>query len=438
MVTNRLLRSRFLQRAFPLILLMIVGPIIILVVFAARSNAAAESDNPQNIMLSLELFASGLNSPVSITNAGTGDGRLFVNEKAGVIKIVRPDGTVVPKPFLDISDRVTSQGEEGFLGLAFHPQYAEKGYFFVNYTSMINNVRRTRISRFKVSDDANVADPNSEDILLTITQPFSNHNAGDIHFGPDGYLYIPLGDGGGGGDQNNNAQNMKTLLGKVVRIDVDSLDGNRDADCRGGGSGNYRIPTTTPKNPFIDGPGGTCDEIWALGLRNPWRSSFDRLTGDFYIGDVGQHDWEEIDYQKADSSGGENYGWRCYEGNSDFNTSGCAAKESYTFPISEYGTHVDGCSVIGGYVYRGSKFPAMKGRYFFTDFCSGNFWDLVRAGDSWLATKHTNLTASGFASFGEDSSGEIYLANMFSGNIYLLKGPPPNFDVAGYLPLILN
>jgi glucose/arabinose dehydrogenase len=415
---------------------MILGSFMILVVLGLRSKASAVSDNPQKAVLSLTLFATGLNSPVSITNAGKDDDRLFVNERAGLIKIVQPDGTVVNEPFLDISDRVNSQGrEEGLLGLTFHPNYVANGYFFVNYTYMMNSTRLSRISRFMVSDDANIADPKSEDILLTITQPFSNHNAGDIHFGPDGYLYIPLGDGGGGGDSMDNAQNLKTLLGKVVRIDVDSLIGNKQAECFGDGSGHYLVPLT---NPLRDGPGDTCDEIWAVGLRNPWRSSFDQETGDFYIADVGQSAREEINFQKANSTVAENYGWRCYEGNNDFNTSGCAAKESYTFPIFEYGTHVDGCSVTGGYVYRGSKYPAMEGRYFLTDFCSGNFWDLLQTGDSWQVTKHTYLIASGYASFGEDSSGEIYVVNMNSGNLYLLEGQLADVEVAGYLPIILK
>jgi len=435
MVTNSRLRSRFQQRVPPGILLMILGSIMILVLLAVGPKAAADSDSPQNIVLSLKLFASGLKSPVSITNAGPGDGRLFVNEKAGVIKIVQPNGTVVPKPFLDITEQVTSEGEEGFLGLAFHPEYAENGTFFVNYTNMTNKVRRTRISRFIVSDDANIADPESEDILLTITQPSSNHNAGDIHFGPDGYLYIPLGDGGGSGDSKDNAQNLRTLLGKIVRIDVDSLDGNHAADCPGDGSGHYRVPM---ENPLRDGPGSTCDEIWASGLRNPWRSSFDRLTGDFYIGDVGQNSWEEIDFQPADSEGGENYGWRCYEGNYPFNLSGCGEPDKYVFPIFEYG-HVEGTdkcsgSVTGGYVYRGSKYPILTGRYFLADFCQGTFWDLARNSDKWHETEHTNLKEPGFSTFGEDSTGELYVANMFSGNIYLLESLSPQ----SYLPLMLK
>ena len=421
------------RRAGMVVSLVAVTAMLIFVISSAGSRAAAESNSPENVMLSLEPFATGLNSPLSITNAG--DDRLFVNEKAGRIKIVLPDGTVVLEPFLDITERVTSEGEEGFLGLAFHPEYAENGFFYVNYTNMTNNVRRTRISRFEVSDDPNVANPNSEDILLTVVQPGFNHNAGDIHFGPDGYLYIPLGDGGSGGDPEN-AQNLETLLGKILRIDVDSLAGNLLADCYGDGSGHYRVPTTIPKNPYIDNP-NACDEIWASGLRNPWRSSFDTITGDFYIGDVGQNKWEEINFQPADSTGGENYGWPCYEGNHEYNTSGCGSVDKHTFPIFEYAHAGDPCSasVTGGYVYRGSKYPNLNGRYFLADFCKGNFWDLARTGENWQATEHLNLTEPGYSAFGEDSRGEIYLANMFNGNIYHLEG---DFDVVGYLPLILR
>ena len=426
-------------KQYPIIFVTILTVVIILAAIAARSGASAEINQAEGIPLLLELFASGLDNPVSITNAGAGDGRLFVNEKEGRIRIVQAEGRLVSEPFLDISGRVTSEGEEGLLGLAFHPNYASNGYFFVNYTNLTKNVRRTRISRYRVSDDPNLADPNSEDILLTVIQPASNHNAGDIHFGPDGYLYIPLGDGGGGGDQDNNAQNLVTILGKIVRIDVDSLDGNLAADCPGIGSGNYRIPAKAPTpNPFIDTL-GACDEIWATGLRNPWRSSFDRLTGDFYIGDVGQNQREEIDFQPEDSRGGENYGWRCYEGSSPFNLTGCGSIDSYRFPIFDY-AHIeatDRCSgsVTGGYVYRGSKYPSLYGRYFLVDFCQGTFWDLERVGDIWRPTEHLNVKEAGYSAFGQDSQGEIYLANMFNGNLYRLEGPPEKIEVAGYLPL---
>jgi glucose/arabinose dehydrogenase len=370
--------------------------------------------------LSLAQFAQGLTNPTGLYNAGSGDPRLFVIEQAGRIKILQPDGTVLSTPFLDITDRVdSSDNEEGLLGLAFHPNYAINGLFYLNYTNTTSNIRRTRISRFSVTSDPNTADPNSEEVLLTVDQPFSNHNAGDIHFGPDGYLYIPLGDGGGGGDPGDNAQTRTTLLGKISRIDVDSDPGGAPPDCVGQGAGNYTIP---PDNPLIDGQGGTCDEIWALGFRNPFRSSFDRLTGDLYIADVGQDLWEEIDVQPKNSSGGENYGWRCYEGNHEFNTLACGPATDYTFPIFEY-SHDEGCSVSGGYVYRGTKYPAMQGHYLLTDYCSGKFRDLIRndVGD-WIATLHTLPATSGFASFGEDSEGELYVVNNVTGVIYRVQG----------------
>lgn len=367
--------------------------------------------------LSLDLvpFTTGLNSPVSMANAG--DDRLFVVEQAGRIRIVEADGTLLLVPFLDIVDRVdSSPSEGGLLGLAFHPEYADNGYFYVNYTYLSGVTRYTRISRFTVTGDPDVADPDSENVLLTVVQPAPNHNAGDIHFGPDGYLYIPLGDGGGAGDTANNAQTPTNILGSVSRIDVDMGPGEV-ADCVGLGSGDYTVPND---NPFADGPGGNCDEIWAIGLRNPWRSSFDRDTGDFFMGDVGQGDWEEVDFQPAASTGGENYGWRCYEGNHEYNPAGCGPMEDYTFPIFEY-VSSGNCSVIGGYVYRGSQYPIMTGRYFLTDYCSGNFWDLEPAGaDTWLATEHSNLQQSGFTTFGEALDGELYVAKN-NGTIYHLE-----------------
>ncbi len=374
---------------------------------------------PPPVSLALTPFASGLSRPVGVVNAGTGDDRLFVIEQAGAIKIVQSNGTVLATPFLDITARVdSSSNEEGLLGLAFHPDYAVNGFFYVNYTNTTGGIRQTRISRFNATGDPTIADPNSENILLTVTQPNSNHNAGDIHFGPDGFLYIPLGDGGGAGDTNNNAQNRGLLLGKIVRIDVDAGAGS-PPDCQGAGSGQYTIPST---NPFIDGAGNTCDEIWALGLRNPWRSSFDRLTGDLYIADVGQNAWEEINFQPAGSQGGQNYGWRCYEGKHDFNPSGCGPSSAFTFPIFEY-SHTDGCSVTGGYVYRGTQFPALFGHYVLTDFCSGNFWDLTLDGTgTWQVVQHTNLTAFGYVSFGEDASGELYVVHSDNGTVSRLEG----------------
>jgi uncharacterized repeat protein (TIGR01451 family) len=390
------------------------------------SPGTAPATAPADVLdLGLSPFATGFSQPVGITHTSPGDDRLFVVEQAGTIWIVSPEGVVLPVPFLDITGRVdASSNEEGLLGLAFHPDYATNGYFYVNYTNTTADVRRTRISRFSVTGDPNVADPASEDILLTVEQPYANHNAGDIHFGPDGYLYIPLGDGGSAGDPDDNAQDLGLLLGKISRIDVDATSGN-PPDCPGIGSGHYTVPGD---NPLSDGPGGVCDEIWAAGLRNPWRSSFDRLTGDLYIADVGQNDWEEVDVQPAASTGGENYGWRCYEGDHPYNTAGCGPIGNYTFPVFEY-SHADGCSITGGYVYRGSRYPAMYGRYLLADYCSGNFWDLAPVDGSWQVTMHTNLVAFGYVAFGEDAQGELYVVNRASGTIYTLVENSPHLSI---------
>jgi uncharacterized repeat protein (TIGR01451 family) len=357
-----------------------------------------------------------LSEPVSLASAG--DDRLFVLERAGVIKVIQPNGDVLPTPFLDITSRVdSSDDEEGLLGLAFHPEYSTNGYFYVNYVNTTATVRRTRIARFTVTTDTNVADPNSEEILLTVEQPFRNHNAGDIHFGPDGLLYIPLGDGGDSNDPNNNAQQLDRLLGKIVRINVDA-DSGTPADCFGIGTGNYTVPAD---NPYVDGSGNQCDEIWASGLRNPWRSTFDRQTGDLYLGDVGQGAWEEVDLYPVGEAGGLNFGWRCYEGNHDNVTTGCGPMSSYTAPIFEYSSDGTGnCTVIGGYVYRGSLYPAMVGHYLLADYCSGRVWDLVRNGDTWQATEHTNIANGGYVAFGQDAAGELYLVRQ-NGTIYAIQ-----------------
>jgi uncharacterized repeat protein (TIGR01451 family) len=403
-----------MTRVFAIFLIIAMLGCLALFLSALESSKAASTTTQGKLDLSLVVFATGFSDPVSIANAGPGDNRIFVIERAGQIKIIQPDGTILPTPFLNITGRVDSSStEEGLLGLAFHPSYGSNGYFYVNYTNTSSGIRRTRISRFNVTSDPEIADPNSEDILLTITQPFSNHNAGDMHFGPDGYLYIPLGDGGSGGDPDNNAQNLGLLLGKIVRIDVDSGPGHAP-DCPGTGSGNYAIPST---NPLIDGAGGTCDEIWAIGLRNPWRSSFDRLTGDLYIGDVGQDNYEEVNVQLAAPPGGQNYGWRCYEGNQIFDLSGCGPTGGYTFPVFVYDNPTDGCSITGGYVYRGDMYPFMYGRYLLTDYCSGNFWDLVRDSGNWKADIHTNLAGFGYVAFGEDASGELYVVNRSNGTV---------------------
>ena len=354
-----------------------------------------ESDSSKMVV-----YASNLSSPVSITNAG--DSRLFVTEQGGRIQIIIPDGEINALPFLDISSKVVFNGERGLLGLAFSPDYASNGYFYVNY---VGTGDITTISRFKVSsDNPDIADPQSEVKLLTVKQPFTNHNGGDLVFGPDGYLYIGLGDGGDGGDPGNRAQNPKEYLGKMLRIDVNQ--GNP-----------YVIP---PSNPFYN-KSDTLGEIWALGLRNPWRFSFDRLTGDLWIADVGQNAIEEVNFQPVTSAGGENYGWRCYEGNDVYNDSGCPASTTLTFPVYTY-PHGSECSITGGYVYRGDLTSAYYGHYFFADYCSDKIWTLHKSGDSWVKQDFGVYAGNGFSSFGEDSKGMLYIAGLSSGTIYKVLG----------------
>jgi len=352
-------------------------------------------------IIELEPYVGGFNNPVDIANAG--DDRLFIVEQAGIIRIIDGNGDKLAEPFLDIRNRIRSGGEQGLLGLVFHPDYSENGYFYVNYTSN-DDPARTTIARFQVlADNPNRASTTSEKILLQIEQPYSNHNAGDLAFGPDGYLYIPLGDGGSGGDPDNFSQDRLTFLGKLLRIDVDNGDP-------------YAIP---PDNPFAMDD-FTLDEIWAIGLRNPWRFSFDRLTGDMWIGDVGQNRWEEIDFQPANSTGGENYGWDCFEGSEMFALSSPeCGNDTYFDPIFEYPNNGDGCSVTGGFVYRGSDYPELYGKYIFTDFCSGQFWTIQQnENGTFTSQKVGNFNNFDYSSFGEDQNGELYLAGLATGTIF--------------------
>lgn len=364
-------------------------------------------------------FTAGLSGPTAIENAG--DVRLFVTEKQGRIQIVRNDGSIDPVPFLDITDRVLSSGgEQGLLGLAFHPLYPSNGYFYVNYTDLNGD---TVVSRFTISPDPDLADPASEQILLGFAQPYSNHNGGDLAFGPDGYLYISTGDGGSGGDPQNYAQNPLTLLGKILRIDVDA-------------GSPYGIPAD---NPFVSDP-GVLDEIWALGLRNPWRFAFDSVTGDFWIADVGQSVSEEINFQPAASSGGENYGWRCYEGTFPYNTTGCNPPENYVFPVFEF-LHPDHCSVTGGVVYRGTNYPELDGHYFFTDYCSGNLWSLSPDGQGGWTVHDYGMFSSFISSFGIDFNGEIYAVSLSDGMLYRLESTNtviPSLSYSGIALLLIT
>jgi len=358
--------------------------------------------------VNIELFKDGFSSPVDIQNSG--DDRLFIVEQGGRIKILNADGTINPDPFLDISSLVSTGSEKGLLGLAFHPNYTNNGYFFVDYT---NNSGDTQIARYSVDDsNSNIADPDSAFLIINAEQPYSNHNGGCIQFGPDGYLYIGLGDGGSGGDPQNRAQNLETLMGKLLRIDVDNMaDGN-----------NYAIPTD---NPFVENP-DALDEIWAYGLRNPWRFTFDSTTNDLWIADVGQGDIEEVN-KAGINDAGLNYGWRCYEGSEPYNTSDCPDPSELTFPIAEY-THSGGnCSITGGYVYRGTTYTDISGLYFYADYCSG---DIGTVDDAFNLINHGNF-GDNWSSFGEDINGELYIAGL-SGSIYKISGGEI-FDTADYI-----
>jgi len=332
-------------------------------------------------------IADGLHQPVYLTHAGDGSGRLFIVEQAGRIRIVQ-NGELRLDPFLDIRDLVNDGStEQGLLGLAFSPEYASNGQFFVHYSDANGD---TTIVRYSVSSDPNRADPDSAKIILQVDQPYANHNGGDLVFGPDGYLYIGLGDGGSQGDPQGNGQNLNALLGKMLRIDVSQEP--------------YGIP---PDNPFINRAGAR-PEVWAYGFRNPWRYSFDRETGDLYIADVGQNAYEEVNFQPASSTGGENYGWNFMEGLHAYRGQ---APDGLTMPVAEYSHEEGGCSITGGYVYRGPSLPGLNGIYFFGDYCSGYIWGLRRTADGDWHKLNLWKTAYKISSFGEDEAGELYVVD---------------------------
>jgi len=347
--------------------------------------------------LRFELLTRDLDAATSITHAG--DGRLFITLRAGRV-VIFENGQVSPTPFLDVTGRVRSAGgEQGLLGLAFHPDYPENGYFFVHYTREDNAVV---LARFEVGDGPDAADPASEKELLVVAQPTVIHNGGQLAFGPDGFLYVALGDGGGANDPSCRGQDRSSLLGKLLRLDVDA----------GPGQPPYHAPAAG--NPFV-GPLEGRDEIWAYGLRNPWRFSFDRETGDLYVGDVGQGLREEVNFQPAASPGGENYGWKVMEGSLCTNsTQGCGfpvpacGSPEFTAPIASY-SHAQGCAVIGGYVYRGAAIPQLRGAYLFGDFCAGTIVAAERVGAAWQLQSFEQAFP-GLRSFGEDAAGEVYLA----------------------------
>ncbi|WP_439478978.1 PQQ-dependent sugar dehydrogenase [Chryseobacterium aquaticum] len=340
----------------------------------------------------LEEFATGLSNPVEITNAN--DSRLFVVQQNGIIKIIQPNGTINAADFLNISSKITFGGERGLLGLAFHPQYATNGYFFVYYNNTAGNIV---VARYSVSStNPNIANAASEKIILNIPKPFDNHNGGSIHFAPDGNLWIVTGDGGSGGDPNNNGQNKNSLLGKMLRIDVNS-------------TADYNIPAG---NPFVGIDGA--DEVWSYGLRNAWKFSFDLTTGNALIADVGQGAIEEINRMPIATTA-LNYGWRCYEGNNAYNTSGCAASSTMTFPVAVYDHSGGKCSITGGYVYRGTASPSLQGKYFFSDYCSQQIGTLDTNN---VITWSSAFSGNNFSTFGEDNLKELYVAAVNNGKIY--------------------
>jgi glucose/arabinose dehydrogenase len=367
---------------------------------ATRPVVAAEPTAfvPANIHLRFARIARGLSRPVFITHSGDNNGRLFIVEQTGRIRVIRR-GVLQSAPFLDLRSNISTGGERGLLGLAFHPDYSWNRKFYVNYTdrsgaTVIAEYRRSATNASRAESTAK--------IVLRIPQPYANHNGGMLAFGPDRYLYVGMGDGGSGGDPGNRAQNLNSLLGKMLRINIDTR----------------RAYTVPPTNPYVGVAGH--DLIWSSGLRNPWRFSFDRGTGDLWIGDVGQNRYEEIDRSKAPNAGrGANYGWRQLEGNQCYNPATNCSRTGKTMPIAVYG-HSLGCSVTGGYVYRGSAYPDLVGAYLFGDYCSGRIWGLDAAGPNAQTPVLLSDTATLISSFGEDQAGNLYLVDH-AGDIWLIR-----------------
>lgn len=368
--------------------------------FAGCTKRSTDSSMPPTKEFELVPVADGFTQPLDLQAPDDNTGRLFVVEQGGKIKIVPADGQVLPVPFLDIGGKLNrSRGEEGLLGLAFHPQYATNRRFFVNYTSDAGGARHSVIAEYAAS--AGNADAASERILLTVGQPFSNHNGGGLAFGNDGFLYIALGDGGSGGDPNGNGQNTDALLGKILRIDVDSTPAP---------GLQYAIPTD---NPFVSKTGR--DEIWLYGLRNPFRFSVDHATGDLWIGDVGQDEIEEVD-RITPQQGGANLGWNTMEGTHCYSPSSDCPTEGLTLPIFDYSHARGDKSVIGGTVYHGTRIPRLAGVYVFGDFISGRIWTLVQNSQGqWMRTELSNSAANDLSSFGQGRDGELYVVRYSSG-----------------------
>jgi glucose/arabinose dehydrogenase len=378
----------FAQKSLP-VLFAVLG---LLVLTADRGYA-----NPDTLTLEFQEIASGFSSPVFLTHAPGDFDRLFIVERGGTIRIIK-NGTTLASPFLDISSLVQSGNEQGLLGLAFHPDFPDSSYIYVNYTRPGGD---TRVARFTVTANPDVADPGSLSTVLDVVQPFSNHNGGMLAFGPDDYLYLGMGDGGSAGDPEENAQSDTTLLGKMLRIDVNTVP--------------YAVPGS---NPYV-GDAGILDEIWAFGVRNPWRWAFDRTTGDLWMADVGQGQLEEINYQAVTSTGGENYGWDIMEGTDCYEPSVGCDQTGLVMPLYEYSHSAGRCSITGGYVYRGCAIPDLDGWYFYGDYCTGEVWRIIRLASGLYQGPEPIETISSFqlSSFGEDAYGELYLVELNTGII---------------------
>ncbi|MDQ3810839.1 MAG: PQQ-dependent sugar dehydrogenase [Chloroflexota bacterium] len=369
--------------------------LVTLVGVAAVALATQPKKASAEFTLHLQPVLSGLRQPLDLRQAPDGSDRFFMAEKGGVIRVSHGDQLLEP-PFLDLRDLVGARGsEQGLLGMAFHPRYAENGFFFVNYTDPNGD---SVIARYQVSADPDVADPASGSVILFQPQPYANHNGGNLVFGPDGYLWIGLGDGGSSGDPRGNGQNPATWLGKMLRIDVD-------------GAFPYLAPA--------DNAPGALPEVWAIGLRNPWRYTFDRANGDLYIGDVGQNVWEEIDYVGAGTPAGQNFGWNVAEGNHCFRSMSCDLSP-FVPALAEYDHRGGDCAVVSGYVYRGAAFAAMQGVYFYADECTGRIWSLARDETGAPHVEELMRTRINISSFGEDAAGELYVTGLNDGVVYRL------------------
>ncbi len=363
----------------------VVGALAALGVAACASVGTREQPQAQSGVKLVAVASAGLEAPLYLT-APPGDARLFVVEQPGRIRVIK-DGQLLPRPFLDITAKVGYGGERGLLGLAFHPRYAQNGWFYVDYTDGNGD---TRVERYAAPPAGDTADPLSAHQVLFVAQPYANHNGGDVLFGPDGMLYIGMGDGGSGGDPHGNGQSLGTLLGKLLRLDVDGGDP-------------YAVP---PDNPFV-GRAGARGEIWAYGLRNPWRLAFDSTGGLLYIADVGQNAWEEVDVAPAGAKG-LNYGWNRMEGTHCFNSALCD-RQGLTLPVLEYG-HSDGCAIVGGFVYRGRAIPALTGRYLYSDYCNGWLRSFRYQGGAATEQRAWRVVSPGqVLSFGQDAAGELYV-----------------------------